>query len=233
MNRRLTRWLLALYPRYWRDRYGPEVADLNEELINAGETTRLRAGLSMIAGAAIERGRALAGSRQAVMASVLAALIAVAGLTFGLSNTRSASQSASSVSLDCAVKAAHRQVYVQGKPGNWTAVARPGFTVTLEPGQAAKAPATVNLGKPATLNLSKKAASARARARQVVIQIRRQLAKKPVRCGPGPLAGFAIAAPANRIIIMPLHMPGGPANVVLPRGAQISWRAAKVAASKP
>jgi protein-S-isoprenylcysteine O-methyltransferase Ste14 len=54
MSRRM-RWLLALYPRAWRDRYGREVADLTEELIRAGDTTPLRAGLELAAAAAAAR----------------------------------------------------------------------------------------------------------------------------------------------------------------------------------
>jgi protein-S-isoprenylcysteine O-methyltransferase Ste14 len=56
---RRMRWLLALYPRAWRDRYGQEVAGLTEELIRAGDTTPLRAGLDLAAAAAAERARAL------------------------------------------------------------------------------------------------------------------------------------------------------------------------------
>jgi hypothetical protein len=46
MNRHLARWPLALYPHAWRDRCGPETASLTSELISAGETTPLRAGLA-------------------------------------------------------------------------------------------------------------------------------------------------------------------------------------------
>jgi protein-S-isoprenylcysteine O-methyltransferase Ste14 len=53
------RWLLALYPRAWRDRYGREVAHLTGELIRTGDTTRLRAGIDLIAGAVVERARVL------------------------------------------------------------------------------------------------------------------------------------------------------------------------------
>jgi hypothetical protein len=218
MNRRLTRWLLALYPRYWRDRYGPEVADLNEQLINAGETTRLRAGLGMIAGAAIERGRALAGSRQAVMASVLAAIIAVAGLAFGLSHTRPASQGASSVSLACAARLAAPRVYVQRKPGVWRVIEPAGVTVTLKPAQAPAA------------KLGRIAASLRVKARKAANQIKRKLAKNALRCGPA-MYGFATAP--FRLVIVPGPPRGGPVSVVLPPKARLAWRAAKAAASRP
>ncbi|MEN3361198.1 MAG: hypothetical protein V7637_5180 [Mycobacteriales bacterium] len=57
MNRRL----LVLYPRVWRERYGAEVVDLAEELVGAGETTPLRAAAGLVAGAAVERCRVLAG----------------------------------------------------------------------------------------------------------------------------------------------------------------------------
>ncbi len=66
MNRRLVRRLLRLYPRAWRERYGSELASLADELISAGETTPLRAGLNLFAGAAVERWRALA-SRGALL----------------------------------------------------------------------------------------------------------------------------------------------------------------------
>jgi hypothetical protein len=223
MNRRLTRWLLALYPRYWRDRYGPEVASLNEELINAGETTRLRAGLGMIAGAAIERGRALAGSRQAVMASVLAAIIAVAGLAFGLSNARSTSQAGNSASLACAFKAASPRVYVQLPPGNWKAANPPGFTATLKPAQIANTPVT--------MRLSKVAAALKAKARRVTVRVKRPLVRAPQVCG----FRQAIVASSKGVITwsyIPVVVKGGSVSVILPSGARNALHAAK-AASRP
>jgi protein-S-isoprenylcysteine O-methyltransferase Ste14 len=83
MSRRM-RWLLALYPRAWRDRYGREVADLTEELIRAGDTAPLRAGLGLAAAAAVERGRAL--SRPAVLtaAAIIAATRAARAHTLSL-----------------------------------------------------------------------------------------------------------------------------------------------------
>jgi protein-S-isoprenylcysteine O-methyltransferase Ste14 len=59
MSRRMG-WLLALYPRAWRKRYGREVAALTEDLIGAGTTTPLRAGLNLAATAAVEWARAVA-----------------------------------------------------------------------------------------------------------------------------------------------------------------------------
>ena len=90
MNRRLAYWLLALYPRAWRDQYGPEVASLSGELISAGETTPLRAGLNLIAGAAIERERALARSRRAVLASAAAVITAAAGIALAVRHAQPA-----------------------------------------------------------------------------------------------------------------------------------------------
>jgi protein-S-isoprenylcysteine O-methyltransferase Ste14 len=46
--------LVALYPRGWRERYGAEVAGLTGELVAAGQVSRLRAGLDLVAGAAAE-----------------------------------------------------------------------------------------------------------------------------------------------------------------------------------
>ena len=82
MNRRVTRLLLALYPRAWRDRYGAEVASLTDELIRAGETTPLPAGLNLVAGAGVERARALAGSRSALAVTSAAAIVAMVGGAF-------------------------------------------------------------------------------------------------------------------------------------------------------
>ncbi len=82
MNRRVTRLLLALYPRAWRDRYGAEVASLTDELIRAGETTPLPAGLNLVAGAAVERARALAGSRSALAVTSAAVIVAMVGGAF-------------------------------------------------------------------------------------------------------------------------------------------------------
>ena len=53
------RWLLYLYPRAWRKRYGAEVARLAGELVRAGDTTPLRAALDVVRAAAGERVRAL------------------------------------------------------------------------------------------------------------------------------------------------------------------------------
>jgi protein-S-isoprenylcysteine O-methyltransferase Ste14 len=75
MSRRM-RWLLALFPHAWRDRYGGEVAELTGELIRAGDTTPLRAGLDLVAAAAAERARAL--SRPAVLTTAAAAIMAAA-----------------------------------------------------------------------------------------------------------------------------------------------------------
>jgi len=60
---RLVRAPLALYPRPWRERYGDEVADLIGDLVAAGDTTSLRAGLDLVAGASVERWRAVTRSR--------------------------------------------------------------------------------------------------------------------------------------------------------------------------
>lgn len=87
MNRRVTRWLLALYPRAWRDRYGAEVVSLTNELIRAGETTPLPAGLNLVAGAAVERARALAGSRSALLVSSAAVIVALAGGAFAVTGS--------------------------------------------------------------------------------------------------------------------------------------------------
>jgi hypothetical protein len=87
VKRHVTRWLLALYPRAWRDRYGAEVLSLTDELIRAGETTPLPAGLNLVAGAAVERARALAESRSALLVSSAAVIVALAGGAYAVTGS--------------------------------------------------------------------------------------------------------------------------------------------------
>lgn len=68
--------LVALYPRGWRGRYGAEVAGLTRELVAAGQMSRLRAGLDLVAGAAAEWRRLAV--RQV---NLVPAAAAVAGVT--------------------------------------------------------------------------------------------------------------------------------------------------------
>ena len=58
MSERATRWALWLHPRPWRDRYGIEISDLSDELVEAGETTRFRLILGLLASAVREWVRA-------------------------------------------------------------------------------------------------------------------------------------------------------------------------------
>jgi hypothetical protein len=88
MNRHLTRLLLALYPRAWRDRYGAEVVRLTEELIAAGEVTPAEGALNLAVAAAAERGRALADSRRTAAAMALAVLVAMAGSLYVAGHAR-------------------------------------------------------------------------------------------------------------------------------------------------
>ena len=87
MNRRVTRLLLALYPRSWRDRYGAEVTSLTDELIRAGETRPLPAGLNLVAGAMAERARELAGSRTALAVMSAAVIIAMVGGAYAVTGS--------------------------------------------------------------------------------------------------------------------------------------------------
>jgi protein-S-isoprenylcysteine O-methyltransferase Ste14 len=81
------RRLTALYPRAWRQRYGSEVGDLTDELIRDGQTTRLRAGLELVEGAAAERGRALARSPAAALGGT-AVITAGAGIGLAVARAR-------------------------------------------------------------------------------------------------------------------------------------------------
>ena len=51
MNWRRVAWALRLYPRPWRKRYEAEVADLTEELVQAGEVTPSGAAVELAASA--------------------------------------------------------------------------------------------------------------------------------------------------------------------------------------
>lgn len=82
MNQRTLRGLLALYPRAWRSRYGAEVASLTQELIGADETTPVRAGLNLVAGAATERGRSPSTWRTVL--ATAAAVAAVSGIALNM-----------------------------------------------------------------------------------------------------------------------------------------------------
>jgi protein-S-isoprenylcysteine O-methyltransferase Ste14 len=84
---RLVTSLVALYPRAWRNRYGVEVAALTGEMLAAGDTTRLRAGLDLGAGAAAQRCRAVVRSRRMRLAPAAAAIVATAAA--GLAVARS------------------------------------------------------------------------------------------------------------------------------------------------
>jgi protein-S-isoprenylcysteine O-methyltransferase Ste14 len=81
----VNRRLLALYPRGWRDRYGAEVADLADELIAAGDTTRLRAALGLLTGAAAERWRVV--TSRAILVPAAAAVAVTAGIALAVSRT--------------------------------------------------------------------------------------------------------------------------------------------------
>ncbi|MGH3404242.1 MAG: hypothetical protein ACRDRJ_17315 [Streptosporangiaceae bacterium] len=83
----MTRLLLALYPRAWRDRYGAEVTSLTDELIRAGETRPLPAGLNLVAGAMAERARELAGSRTALATMSAAVIIAMVGGAYAVTGS--------------------------------------------------------------------------------------------------------------------------------------------------
>jgi hypothetical protein len=119
MNRHLVRLLLMLYPRSWRDRYGPEVVRLTQELIAVGETTPTRGALNMAGAALAERLRVLAYSTRTAVAMAVAALLAVAGSFYASGHTRpqkppsAASASPMPAKLASCVKAA---LLVGGKP---------------------------------------------------------------------------------------------------------------------
>ncbi len=78
MSKRIVRAVLALYPRAFRRRYGPEVRDLVEELEGAGEESRLRLLGGLLACAAAERLRA---TRPTAAVSIVAVVAVAASAT--------------------------------------------------------------------------------------------------------------------------------------------------------
>jgi hypothetical protein len=82
VNNQVPRWVLAAYPRAWRDRYGEEVADLFEELLASGESTPTRLVVGLLAHAVAERVHSLHRTRRAVLAVSLVAAVAASGATF-------------------------------------------------------------------------------------------------------------------------------------------------------
>ena len=50
-------WILRLYPRAWRERYGDEVRDLVEELSAEGEFSKLRVASGLVVAALVQRAR--------------------------------------------------------------------------------------------------------------------------------------------------------------------------------
>jgi hypothetical protein len=123
MNRRLKGWLLSLYPRRWRDRYGPEVSSLTDELIDAGETTPTRAGFDLTLSAVTERGRALGerwralGRRRVLALATAFAMLLVLG--FALSGHQ-VMRASSAMTVDCKANfiSGHGQpfTHVHGQP---------------------------------------------------------------------------------------------------------------------
>jgi hypothetical protein len=88
MTRRLSQLVVALYPRSWRRRYGDELADLCQEYLESGESTRFRLTVGLAGSAFIQRVHAVASFRRralvATVALAVSALVAVAATTDGL-----------------------------------------------------------------------------------------------------------------------------------------------------
>ena len=165
MNHRVTRLLLALYPRAWRDRYGAEVASLTDELIRAGETTPLPAGLNLVAGAAAERARALAGSRSALAVTSAAAIVAMVGGAFVVTGgARPGSGPRGLASANCLVEPPLQVVFPAAVRLRPTAGTQPRYASRLGPAQSGLPPA----GPPQSGPLSVRSALAGAPVRSAL-----------------------------------------------------------------
>jgi hypothetical protein len=81
-SRRLFRVLLLLYPKGWRERYGQELAALCQDLVERGETSRLRLVVGLGPSALVERLRSVCASahllRRGLRRVVAGAVAAVA-----------------------------------------------------------------------------------------------------------------------------------------------------------
>ena len=145
-RRRMVRWTLALYPRAWRARYGSEVASLSEELIAEGDSTPWRAGLDLITGAAVERGRALARSRRIAVVPAVAVLLAAAGTGWAVDKphpARPSTQAASLASVGCLPGPARAvRVHGPGPARSWSfvVVPPPGWKLSRVHGPAGQVP---------------------------------------------------------------------------------------------
>jgi len=88
MTRPLSHLVVALYPRSWRRRYGDELADLCQEYLESGKSTRFRLTVGVAGSAFMQRFRALASFRHralvATVALAVSALVTLAATTDGL-----------------------------------------------------------------------------------------------------------------------------------------------------
>jgi hypothetical protein len=92
---RLSRSLLMLYPRAWRERYSEELNDLSAELLAAGEVSRSRLALELTTAALAERAHSWNRTHTlAVLLGSVALIVVVAALlatnTLGLGGSTSA-----------------------------------------------------------------------------------------------------------------------------------------------
>lgn len=78
MSSGLTRALLKLYPRPFRDRYGDELFDLQDELRAQGDVSRMHLIRDMLAGAVLVRP-----ARRAYLMIMLGGVLVIVGLAVG------------------------------------------------------------------------------------------------------------------------------------------------------
>jgi hypothetical protein len=107
MSARVFRWLSALYPRAWRDRYADELADLCDEFVEAGEIARWRLVMNIVAAASAERLRSwrYAGHRFVLgrSAAAVVTLVILAAATDGFGSFNAALPSKGLVPIDAVV----------------------------------------------------------------------------------------------------------------------------------
>ena len=77
MSRRPSALIAALYPRTWRRRYADELADLCDEYLIAGETTRVRLAMGIAGAALAQRLRSFASPRRRLLVATSGLALAV------------------------------------------------------------------------------------------------------------------------------------------------------------
>jgi hypothetical protein len=172
MSNRLLRAILMLYPRGFRQRYGPEMQDLVNDLEAAGDRSRLRLVGGLLLSAGAERLRAVRlDARLAIHAlAAVAALSTIVGLSSSPAGRHFPRHVAHARTYPLAPTTSTPPVRVKfdatggaalGVPGGGpTSVSAPRFALSTSPGTASTSTTTAGTGTSATPSVAGSAAPA-------------------------------------------------------------------------